>query len=77
MILFVPNVRQKYLKQVTLDNELTLAFLSVMGHKQRMMTGHLTLSYSNSGLDSHENCFEELWSPNPKSLETLLDCCVL
>jgi len=42
MILFVPNVHQKYLKQVTFDNELTLAFLSVMGHKQRMMTVHLT-----------------------------------
>ena len=42
MILFVPSVPQKYLKQVTFDNELTLAFLSVMGHKKRMMTGHLT-----------------------------------
>ena len=27
-------------KQITFHNELTLAFLSVMGHKQRMMTDH-------------------------------------
>ena len=52
MILFVPNVHQKYLKQVTFDNELTLAFLSVMGHKQRMMTVHLTANRMKIVLNS-------------------------
>ena len=40
MILFVLSVHQKCLKQVTFHNELALAFLSVMGCKQRMMTDH-------------------------------------
>ena len=56
MILFVLSVHQKYLKQVTFHNELTLAFLSVMGHKQRMMTDHHAAVVALT----HEHC-EQLW----------------
>ena len=42
VILFVPGVHQKYLKQVTFHNELKQAFLSVMSYQQRMMADHHT-----------------------------------
>ena len=61
MILFVPNVHQKYLKQVTFDNELTLAFLSVMGHKQRMMTVHLTANRMKIVLNSFGLTWNSTW----------------
>ena len=35
--LYCSSVYQKYLKQVTLHNELTLTLLSVIGYRQRMI----------------------------------------